>query len=156
MKKYLLTLVTLLMVLHSFGQSRKESREKIKALKVAFLTKELNLSSAEAEKFWPLYNSHEEKLDTYRDKGRSEIKRKLKEVGDFDNLNEEEAKKFLKLKLDLERKTLIEKEDFFKKVSKFLSYKKIMKLHVSEREFAKKLMYKYGRGRKPKDKERKK
>jgi hypothetical protein len=40
------------------------------------------------------------------------------------------------------------KEAFISEASKFMSYKKIMKLYLSEREFARKLMRKYGKGRK--------
>ena len=151
MKKYLLIIAMFLSVFYSFGQDRKKSRQKIKALKIAFLTQELQLTSLEAEKFWPLYNIHQEKLELYRDKGRSEINRRIKQVGSFNNLNEEEAKDFLSLKLDLERKTVLEKERFLKDASKFLNYKKLMMLQVSEREFTRKLMRKYGRGRRPKE-----
>ena len=41
-----------------FSQKRGENKEKIKALKIAYLTEKLDLSSNEAEKFWPIYNKH--------------------------------------------------------------------------------------------------
>jgi hypothetical protein len=144
MKKYITILVLFLSALNSLGQTKKESSEKIKVLKVAFLTQELQLTSAEAERFWPLYNLHRGKLDTL---GRTTIKKKIKEVGDLNNLQESEAKKFVLLRLDLEKKISSEKEDFIQSVSLFLTYKKIMKLYISEREFARKLMHKYGRGK---------
>ena len=43
------------------GERFKEKREQIKAMKVAFLTTELNLTSSEAEKFWPIYNTFDDK-----------------------------------------------------------------------------------------------
>ena len=56
------------------GQAQKKDRhEQIKALRVPFLTEELNLTPAEAEKFWPIYNAHEEKLRTLRKQERKEI-----------------------------------------------------------------------------------
>jgi hypothetical protein len=147
MKKYITILVLFLSALNSLGQTKKESSEKIKVLKVAFLTQELQLTSAEAERFWPLYNLHRGKLDTLRNRGRTTIKKKIKEVGDLNNLQESEAKKFVLLRLDLEKKISSEKEDFIQSVSLFLTYKKIMKLYISEREFSRKLMHKYGRGK---------
>ena len=144
MKKKYTTLVFLLAVCFTtFSQLKKESREKIKALKVAYLTEELNLSSKEAQKFWPVYNEHREKVDFLRNKARTEIKKKLKEIGSVDNLSEDEAKYFVNAKLDSDKQIAKENENFNKKISKFLSYKKIIKLHLSEREFAKKLMRKY-------------
>jgi hypothetical protein len=147
MKKYIIILTLFLSVLNSFGQAKKESSEKVKALKVAFLTQELQLTSMEAEKFWPLYNKHRERLDSLRNIGRAAIKNKIKEVGDLNNLEESEAKKFVLLRLNLERQISAEKEAFVPSISPFLPYKKILKLYVSEREFARKLMQKYGRGK---------
>lgn len=148
MKKHFLLLVLLFTILFTYGQEKRESREKIKALKVAYLTEQLALTTEEAQKFWPVYNKHEERLDYLRNKGRSEIKEKLKEAGDLDTLDETTSKNFVLLRLELEKKMVLEKEDFITKISKFLSYKKIMKLHLSEREFARKLMRKYGRDKK--------
>ena len=36
--------------------------QNIEALKVAFISKELNLSPIEAERFWPIYNQYSEEL----------------------------------------------------------------------------------------------
>lgn len=151
MKKYIIILILFLSAFQAFGQHSKESRDKIKALKVAFLTQELQLTSVEAEKFWPAYNKHEEEIDLLRNKGRLEFKNKIKEVGDLSNLDEADAKKLVLLKLELEKKMTAGKIDFHAKVSKFLSYKKIMKLHLSQREFARKLMRKYSKSRKEKE-----
>lgn len=40
--------------------------EMVQSLKIAFLTKELGLSSAEAEKFWPIYHSYTEDIKQAR------------------------------------------------------------------------------------------
>jgi hypothetical protein len=63
--------------LSTFAQNEmKEKREQIKSMKVAFLTNELDLNSSEAEKFWPIYNSFEEKeFELKHLKMRSFIKR---------------------------------------------------------------------------------
>src|ERR1700739_2094887 len=36
--------------------------EKIEALKVAFISKDLNLTPQEAERFWPIYNQYSREL----------------------------------------------------------------------------------------------
>ena len=38
--------------------------QNIEALKVAFISKELNLTPQEAEKFWPVYNQYSDELRT--------------------------------------------------------------------------------------------
>ncbi|MGY0426365.1 MAG: hypothetical protein ACWIPI_05990, partial [Polaribacter sp.] len=63
-----------------------------------------------------------------------------------------EAKQLVLQKLNSDKKMFAEKEEFVAKISTFLSYKKIMKLHMAERNFARKLMRKYGRKHKRKHK----
>ena len=43
------------------GKKMLEKKEEIYALKVAFITNKLPLTSSEAEKFWPIYNAFEDK-----------------------------------------------------------------------------------------------
>ncbi|MDI1303936.1 MAG: sensor of ECF-type sigma factor, partial [bacterium] len=55
--------ILLLLISFSFygqGEKMREKKEQIKALKVAFLTTELKLTSNEAEKFWPVYNTFDD------------------------------------------------------------------------------------------------
>ena len=110
MKKYILLLTIIFTSFSSIAQHTKESRKKIKALKTAYLTEELQLTSSEAEKFWPLYNKHEEKIDFLRNKGRIEYKKKIKEAGDLSKLEESDAKKLVLLRLELENEMASEKE----------------------------------------------
>ena len=44
----------------------KEGAGRIEALKIAFLTKKLNLSTEEAQKFWPIYNQYMNEIRTTR------------------------------------------------------------------------------------------
>jgi len=43
--------------------------EKLNAYKIAFFTKKMDLSSQEAEKFWPLYNEFQDKRSRISRKG---------------------------------------------------------------------------------------
>lgn len=68
MKKYLLIILPLLLCF-SFvkAQERNGQRaEKIQALKIAFITQKLKLTSSEAEKFWPVYNQYENEIKDLR------------------------------------------------------------------------------------------
>ncbi|WP_143744233.1 sensor of ECF-type sigma factor [Polaribacter tangerinus] len=150
MKKNISILILLLAFFQTNAQHSKESRDKIKALKIAFLSQELNLSSTEAQKFWPIYNKHQEIIDSLRSKGRIEMKNRMKEKNDYKNISEDDAKQQILSKIDLEREMTSQREIFIKELATFLSYKKIMHLFVSEREFARNLMRKYGRSKKDK------
>ncbi len=64
MKKFILVLSFLLFtfaVLHAQDDNNPRG-EKIEALKIAFITQKLNLSSDEAQKFWPVYNQYQQEI----------------------------------------------------------------------------------------------
>jgi hypothetical protein len=57
----------------SRGKGTKPSKENIEALKVAFITKHLNLNSEEAQKFWPAYNAYIEELKKARQEKKDDV-----------------------------------------------------------------------------------
>jgi len=77
MKKLILFLVVF--AGFSYICAAQPPKERIKALKVAYITKELNLTSAEAEKFWPVYNEYFAELEkVIRENEPDELKREEK------------------------------------------------------------------------------
>src|SRR5690606_25598231 len=42
-----------------FAQDSRGRSEQIEAIKVAFITNKLDLTSKEAQRFWPIYNSYQ-------------------------------------------------------------------------------------------------
>jgi 4-amino-4-deoxy-L-arabinose transferase-like glycosyltransferase len=65
MKKYLLLIIAIFGSF-SFVAAQNGRQEKIQALKVAFITQRLQLTPAEAEKFWPVYNQFENEIRQVR------------------------------------------------------------------------------------------
>ena len=64
MKKYLL-IIALFLGFTVAGMSQDEDKKdggRIEALKIAFLTRKLNLSTEEAQKFWPVYNKYADEI----------------------------------------------------------------------------------------------
>jgi hypothetical protein len=60
MKKILLILAFIVANLGFVrAQDGEQSREKIQALKIAFITQKLGLSADEAQRFWPVYDRYE-------------------------------------------------------------------------------------------------
>ena len=41
---------------------RGENRQRLEAIQIAYLTKELSLTTQDAEKFWPVYNKYQDEL----------------------------------------------------------------------------------------------
>ena len=68
MKKYLLILLLTIGVLFKAGAQEQEpdGGAKLQALKIAWLTKKLDLSPEEAQRFWPIYNKYTEEIRAIR------------------------------------------------------------------------------------------
>jgi len=43
--------------------SNQSAKDRIEALRIAFISQQLNLSPAEAEKFWPVYNNYRAEIE---------------------------------------------------------------------------------------------
>ena len=137
------TWISLFCILSLSAQERKASRDKIKALKISYLTEKLNLMPSEAEKFWPIYNIHNKKHILLRSKIRLEIKKAIKENGNLKSVSEEDAARLVYLKLSTEKKIYEAHENFIDKLKTIISYKKIVQLEIAEMEFGRKLMKRY-------------
>jgi len=118
------------------GQGRP-GMDKIKSLKVAFITERVGLTSKEATMFWPVYNEHEEALAQIRRKERVDIRSQMM---DFENLSEAEANKLLDQLIELEK----EKQElnilFLSNIREVISPKKTFQLIKAEEDFKKRLL----------------
>jgi hypothetical protein len=128
--------------------AQEGGKERIRAYRTAYITQELDLSSEEAEKFWPVYNEFDKKLFQLKVEKIRKEKHRIKELGGPDQLSDEDAKKTLFDMLTFEKEAAVTREKMYKELSKILSPVKLMKLYVAEMNFNKKLLHEY-RKRKP-------
>ena len=143
MKKIFFILITLLFSLSLSAQISKESREKIKSLKIAYLTEQLNLTVKEAQGFWPIYNKFDEEQHELRNKNRTEIKKLIREKGELESISEADAERLISLKLKNDKALYESQKEFISNIKKVIPYKKILQLQIAEMEFARKLMRRY-------------
>ncbi len=107
--------------------------DRIKAFKTAHITNALDLTSAEAEKFWPVYNAHERKMTDLRQKERREIFQVVK--GDMDGLTEKEANDLIEKGIQFKTTELQYFKDLVENLRGIIPSKKILKLRKAEQEF---------------------
>ena len=98
MKKYLL-IIALFLGFTVAGMSQDDDKKdggRIEALKIAYLTRKLNLTTEEAQKFWPVYNKYADELRKVQIESRqnktSEIEREEKVLNIRKRYNGEFAK----------------------------------------------------------------
>ena len=127
--------------------AQERGKERIKAYRTAYITQELDLSSKEAEKFWPVYNEYDKKIFNLRVVKMREERYRIKELGGPEMLSDEEASKTLNKMLASEKEITKTREDMYKALSKVLSPTKLLKLYHAEMSFNKRLLSEFKKGK---------
>lgn len=120
----------------------KEKREQIKALKVAFITNELGLTSEEAATFWPLYNAYDNKQMEIRHKKIKSLMDKVDKES-IDNMSEKEAALLLAQTENIDEEVFMNRKKFINSLKGIIPSVKIIKLKRAEDDFNKKLLHQY-------------
>ncbi|WP_159022991.1 Spy/CpxP family protein refolding chaperone [Formosa sp. L2A11] len=135
MKKGYIILFIVLSSVNVFAQTKDE---KVKTLKIAFITEKLDLSKTEAQKFWPIYNTYEAETDALRD----EMRAQRKDI-EIEKLSEADAKALLNSMMQSNEKRLLLYTQYVKDLKQIISAKKIIILKKSEDDFRRKLFEEY-------------
>ncbi|WP_258364890.1 hypothetical protein [Arenibacter sp. ARW7G5Y1] len=137
--KILAPLFFLVATLSLSSQERKDW-DKIKSLKVAFITERLDLTSKEAQSFWPIYNEHQAKREGLFKEERIEIGSEIKNL---DALSDARANELLVRMQRLEEEKYKLEKSYIEKISKTISAKKTILLMRSEEDFKRQLIKQY-------------
>lgn len=121
----------------SFSYAQHDKKERIQALKVAFITNKLELSSGEAEKFWPIYNKYEAKIMQLRIQ-----KMKAKKDSRNGSPSKEELIRQLESDENLEIEIIQLRKKMKEELIPIIGVDKVVKLQNLEIEFKKKLLEK--------------
>ena len=117
----------------------EERMQEIKAQKTAFLTQRLDLSPAEAEKFWPVYNQFDKELDANRKEMRAEHKAVKKDA----ELTEAEASAAIEKEMAGRQKELDIRKKYAADFKKTIGAVKTLQLAKAERDFRKELIKRF-------------
>lgn len=124
-------ILVLLMAFSAQAQPGKRM-ERIHAIKVAYLTDKLQLTSEQSEKFWPIYNRYEEE--------RFAIGRKYRKEAIGEGKTPEEAMRSIDDDIEMQEKMLELRKKYKEEFLKVISPKQLATLVESEREFKKLLL----------------
>lgn len=113
----------------------QDRNERIKSLKIAFISQKLALTSDEAEKFWPIYNKYDEKIMVLKEE---QLKLKFQKR----NLSGEEALKKIEESEEKEAEIMTLKKKMRSELIPVISAEKVLKLEQLEQEFHRKLLEK--------------
>ena len=116
-----------------FEEQRKKEFDRIQAEKIAFITQELDLSPAEAQVFWPVYNACWKESHAAH-------KKMMDAVGEFrgkkgDDLSEKELEAKLDAYILANKASNQVLADWYPKFKEVLPIRKVAKLYQAEEAF---------------------
>jgi len=119
------------------GASASSRQEQMKAAKVGFLTRELNLSEEEAQRFWPVYNKFDNEREAHR---RKMVALRLDAQEGGDGLTSKEAEATIEQYLQLRQEEVDMEKRFYQSVKKVLPPEKVASLLQAEKRFQRELL----------------
>jgi len=139
--KYFAVTLALLCSLSVFAQ---RPGNKIKSLKVAFLTEKLSLSTEEAQQFWPVYNAYETKMQRVRLQERRRFTGIMAEIS---SMSDRETEILLQAYQDLQKEKYELESGFIADLKGILPPRKIILLFQAEEAFKRRLLKQYRENR---------
>ena len=121
----------------NLAAQQESKHEKLEAMKIAFITEKLSLSTKEAQNFWPLYNEYTQKIEKLRKSKRSDLgELKL----NLETSSDKEIEGIIDDVFDAKLKEIELQKEYYTKYTKVLPIKKVALLYQSEHQFKKELL----------------
>ena len=147
MKKiYILAFVFLFFV--KLGLAQEKRREEIESFRVAYFTRQLNLTSEEAKKFWPVYNEMQAEIQKLQ-KERRNRHRDLRD--NQDNISDAELEKSINEEMASRQKELDIEKKYHERFKQILSMKKLAIFYRAQEGFKRELIRKLQDQKRPPD-----
>ena len=113
------------------GNRKSQMKYKLKAQNVAFITTELELTEAESQKFWPVFNSYRDEIDELR----ATVDRKPNK-----DMTDKEAEDMMYAMLDAKSKEIDIQKKYIQKLKSAIPPRKIAQLFRLEKDFKEKVI----------------
>lgn len=127
----------LLVIMLSIISAQAQTPERIKSMRVAYLTRNLALTPAEAEKFWPVYNQFSDSVEKLKQEQRKRY-RNVRE--DLLNKSDQELENDVDDFIAYKRRELEIFEEYHDKFKEVLPIRKVVLLYKAEQNFEKEII----------------
>lgn len=128
MKTYINIILLFFLLAPALSLSQGD-RNKVEALRAAFISKKLELSGSEADKFWPVYNEYNDKVKALRRNLRQSYRKRA------EPLSEADAEELYQLELKTRQAEWEVHKLYTEKLKGIIGVKKMVRLRVAEEEF---------------------
>jgi hypothetical protein len=134
MKSGIKIVILILMIFQSFQSFAQKDRDKIEALRVSFISKKLELTNVESEKFWPVYNEYNDKIKAIRKNVRQSFRKQS------ETMTESEAEELYQLDLKSKQAELEIHKQYGERIKTIIGVKRVVKLRIAEEEFKREMI----------------
>ncbi len=132
LKRLIIFLTAFSLSANLYSQIGNEDRkEKIEAQKVAFITNKLNLTTEEAQQFWPVYNEYQQKRRELQNNKRTYMQNYMQSF----NASEEEIENYVDGFINVNIKEAELLKEYHNKYKTVLPIEKVIKLYQAENQF---------------------
>ena len=128
----------------------EKKKEKIEAIKVAYISEELELTVAESQAFWPVYNELQSKEQELREKQRANFMSLKKD----EEISEKELETMIYKMSDIHIAIEELRKSYLDDFIDLLGAKKTLQLMKAEKEFGSRMMERMKGKDRPRDRER--
>ena len=134
---YLKIVIIVLVILPHLmmAQGVRDKKEQIEAMRVAFITKQLDLNAREAQQFWPVFNEYQDKLEAMR-----KARKKGNKLSQPETMTDKEAEIFVDNEIEYRVKEADLQKQYFTRFKIALPIKKAALLIKAEDDFKRELL----------------
>jgi hypothetical protein len=123
-----------------FAQDKQENKkDKVETMHIAYISQKLDLTTDEAEKFWPVYNQYKADMDQLRKQRQDNIEA-VKKAGGIDSMSDADVQKLITSETDIETRQLELRKQYLAKFQQVIPVRKVAKFFVAEDGFKRYLL----------------
>ncbi len=116
-----------------------QNKERVEAMKVAFITRKVGLTATEAQQFWPVFNQFEAEQENLRKRHRNE---KTSAMDDFSTISDAELEKLVDGEIIFRQQELDILKKYHPQFKKVLPIRKVALLYKAQEDFQRELLKK--------------
>ena len=116
----------------------------IESIRIAYITRQLNLTPEESQVFWPVYNQYQDEMQAFKKGRRLEMQDAKR---NFDVLSDQEVAEVVDDMVAMKQQELDLFLRYHEEFKKILPIRKVAKLYKAESEFTQKLLNRLNQNR---------
>ena len=144
MKKTVFALMLVFLGTSMWAQpdDHQKKKEKMDAMRIGFITDALQLTSEEAQVFWPVFNEMNDKLFALRSEEHKAMMKQKDKGKTIDDMSDKELNDMMLKHIANEKEMATIKESYHQKFLDVIGVKKTAKLYKSDHDFKRELLRK--------------